>query len=300
MHVCNPPDLLFLIALVLKLRGSRFIFDHHDLVPELFRSRFPTGSALFYRLSLALERMTFAAADAVISTNESYRRVAIERGRRDPARVYVVRNGPDLSRFVPLEPEPALKHGKRHLACYVGIMGFQDGLDYAIRAMAYLRDSLGRADVHAAFIGAGDAFEASVALAHQLGLDDAVDFTGFLPDAEIQRYLSTADVCLAPEPKTPLNDVSTMIKIMEYMAMGRPIVSFDLDETRVSAGDAAVYAPANDEREFARLIAELLDDPDRRTRMGEIGRKRVEGELSWQVSARNLIRVYEQVLTRRA
>ena len=156
-------------------------------MPELFRSRFPTGSALFYRLSLVLERMTFAAADAVISTNESYRRVAIERGRRDPARVYVVRNGPDLSRFVPLEPEPALKHGKRHLACYVGIMGFQDGLDYAIRAMAYLRDSLGRADVHAAFIGAGDAFEASVALAHQLGLDDAVDFTGFLPDAEIQR-----------------------------------------------------------------------------------------------------------------
>ena len=197
-------------------------------------------------------------------------------------------------------PEPALKQGRRYLVCYVGIMGFQDGLDSAIRALAHLRHSLGRADVHAVFIGAGDALGDAVALVRQLGLDDMVEFTGFLPDTEVHRYLSTADVCLAPDPKTPLNDVSTMIKIMEYMAMRCPIVSFDLSETRVSAGDAAVYAGANEEGDFARLIAELLDDPERRAQMGERGRARVESGLSWEVSARTLVDAYRRLIEARS
>jgi glycosyltransferase involved in cell wall biosynthesis len=296
VHATNPPDILFLIALPLKLWGTRFIFDHHDLVPELFRSRFPNRGTFLYRVSLILERLTLGAADAVIATNESYRRVAIDRGRKDPARVHVVRNGPDLSHLVPVEPDPTLKRGKPYLACYLGVMGFQDGVDYAIRALAHLRRTLGRTDVHATFIGAGDAFETSVALVRELRLDDMVEFTGRIPDADVHRYLSTADVCLAPDPRSPLNDVSTMAKIMEYMAMERPIVSFDLAETRVSAGDAALYAAANDEEEFARLIDELLNDPERRARMGANGRKRVEEALSWQVSAGKLLGVYERLL----
>ena len=190
----------------------------------------------------------------MISTNESYRRVALARGHVAPERTTVVRSAPDLTRFVPVAPDDALRRGRRFLVCYLGVMGPQDGVDYALRALASLRDDLGRHDVQAAFVGRGDAWDDLVALAHELGLDDCVEFTGRVSDADVARYLSTADVCLAPDPKNPLNDVSTMNKIVEYMAMSRPLVSFDLIEARVSAGDAAVYATPNDEREFARLI----------------------------------------------
>jgi glycosyltransferase involved in cell wall biosynthesis len=215
-----------------------------------------------------------------------------------PDRVRVVRSAPDLSRFLPVEPDPALKRGKPFLACYLGVMGPQDGVDYALRALACLHHEMGREDVHTTFIGAGDAFDASVALAGRLGLDGVVEFTGRVPDETVQRYLSTADVCLSPDPKNPLNDVSSMNKVVEYMAMGRPLVSFDLHEARVTAEDAALYAVENDEVEFAKLIAELLDDPDRRERMGKIGRRRVEDALSWDVSRRNLLAAYEDLLAR--
>jgi glycosyltransferase involved in cell wall biosynthesis len=177
-------------------------------------------------------------------------------------------------------------------------MGPQDGVDYALRAIAHLRDDLGRTDVHTTFIGSGDAFDDLVALSHELGLQDVVEFTGRVPDATVHSYLSTADVCLAPDPKNPLNDVSTMNKIVEYMAMSRPVVSFDLREARVSAGDAAVYATPNDEREFARLVAELLDDPARREEMGRVGRARVEDSLSWATSRTRLLEAYEEALSR--
>jgi glycosyltransferase involved in cell wall biosynthesis len=302
VQACNPPDLLFLVALPLKLRGARFVFDHHDLVPELFRSRFGAGGPLL-RATELLEKATFRLADHVISTNESYRRVAQGRGRVAPGRTTVVRSAPDLSRFVPVPPDETLKRGRRHLVCYLGVMGPQDGVDYALRSLASLRDDLGRNDVQGAFVGHGDAWDDLVALAHELGLDDRVEFTGRVSDADVARYLSTADVCLAPDPKNPLNDVSTMNKIVEYMAMSRPLVSFDLIEARVSAGEAALYATPNDEREFARLIAELLDDPERGARMGALGRERVEQELSWEHSRRELLGAYETVLalgTRRA
>ncbi|MER7986331.1 glycosyltransferase family 4 protein [Streptomyces noursei] len=292
VHACNPPDLLFLPALWLKRRGARFVFDQHDLVPELYLSRFDRGEDLLYRAVRALERRTYRAADVVLATNESYRDVAVRRGGKRPEDVFVVRSAPAVDRFQPVPPEPELKRGKPHLLCYLGVMGPQDGVDYALRALAKLRDELGRTDWHAVFVGAGDAFDAMVALSRRLGLSEQVEFTGRIPDADLVRHLSTADVCLSPDPRNPLNDVSTMNKVLEYMAMGRPIVSFDLREARVSAGDAAVYAPANDEAEFAGLIALLLDDPETRARMGKIGQERINGQLSWRNSQAALLAAY--------
>ncbi len=300
MHACNPPDLLFLPALRLKRRGARFVFDQHDLVPELYLSRFGRGEDLLYRAVCALERMTYRAADVVLATNESYKEVAVGRGGRRPEDVFVVRSAPRTDRFRPVPPEPELKHGKPHLLCYLGVMGPQDGVDYALRALAKLRDELGRTDWHAVFVGSGDAFDAMVELSRGLGLEERVTFTGRIPDADLLRHLSTADVCLSPDPRNPLNDVSTMNKVLEYMAMGRPIVSFDLKEARVSAGDAAVYAPADDESAFAKLIAMLLDDPEKRARMGGIGRERIEGRLSWRHSQASLLAAYAAACESRA
>lgn len=292
VHACNPPDLLFLPALWLKRRGARFVFDQHDLVPELYLSRFDRGEDLLYRAVCALERRTYRAADIVLATNESYRDVAIRRGGKRPEDVFVVRSAPQTDRFQPVPPEPELKRGKPHLLCYLGVMGPQDGVDYALRALAKLRDEFGRTDWHAVFVGSGDAFDAMGELSRRLGLSEQVQFTGRIPDADLVRYLSTADVCLSPDPRNPLNDVSTMNKVLEYMAMGRPIVSFDLREARVSAGDAALYAPANDEAEFAKLIALLLDDPEKRAQMGKIGQERISGQLSWRNSQASLLAAY--------
>ncbi|WP_030925971.1 glycosyltransferase family 4 protein [Streptosporangium amethystogenes] len=293
VHACNPPDLLFLVARMLKRRGARFVFDQHDLVPELYLSRFDRGEDFLYRMVCRLERLTYRAADVVIVTNESYREVAITRGGKRPEDVFVVRSAPVIERFHEVPAEESIKRGKPYLLCYLGVMGPQDGVDYALRALARLRDELGRTDWHAVFVGAGDAFDDSVALSRRLGLSDSVEFTGRIPDKDLLRHLSTADVCLAPDPLNPLNDVSTMNKIMEYMAMARPVVSFDLREARVSAGEAAVYAPANDESQFAKLVARLLDDPDERRRMGVVGQARVRGPLSWERSAAALLAAYE-------
>ncbi|QDQ09175.1 glycosyltransferase family 4 protein [Streptomyces spectabilis] len=300
VHACNPPDLLFLPARWLTRRGARFVFDQHDLVPELYLSRFDRGEDLLYRAVRALERLTYRAADIVIATNESYRDVAVSRGGKRPEDVFVVRSAPAIERFQPVPPEPELKRGKPHLLCYLGVMGPQDGVDYALRALAKLRDELGRTDWHAVFVGSGDAFDAMVELSRELGLSDQVQFTGRVPDADLVRYLSTADVCLSPDPCNPLNDVSTMNKVLEYMAMGRPIVSFDLKEARVSAGEAAVYARADDEAEFAELVAMLLDDPDQRARMGKIGQERISGPLSWQNSQASLLAAYAAACRGRA
>jgi glycosyltransferase involved in cell wall biosynthesis len=298
VHACNPPDLLFLTSLVLRRSGARFLFDHHDVVPELFESRFGGSSGVLHRALVALERITFQTADAVITTNETYREVAITRGGMPPDRVRVVRSAPDQSRFVPVAPDPSLKRGKPLLACYLGVMGPQDGVDYALRALAHLHREIGRDDLHTTFIGGGDSFDELVVLAHQLGLDDVVEFTGRVPDETVLRYLSTADVCLSPDPKNPLNDISSMNKVVEYMAMGCPLVSFDLHEARVTAQDAAVYACDNDEVAFANLIVELLDDPDRREQMGNTGRQRVEQGFSWEASEQNLLAAYEDLLAR--
>lgn len=295
VHACNPPDLLFLVALALRPGGTRFVFDHHDLVPELFLSRFPRGGRLLYGVTRLLERLTFCCADGVISTNESYREIAITRGRMSPERVTVVRSGPDLTQFRRRPADPALRRGKTYLAAYLGVMGPQDGVDFALRALLTLRREH-KWDLHCIFMGGGDSLEQMMRLSEELGLGDMVEFTGRVPDEFVQRCLSTADVCLSPDPKNPLNDVSTMNKLIEYMAMARPTVSFDLREARVSAGGAALYAPDNDEKAFAGLIDRLLRDDELRARMGECGRTRVENELSWESSKAKLLQFYDGLL----
>jgi len=297
VHICNPPDLLFLVALPLKLRGAKLIYDQHDLVPELYLSRFGRGKDIFYRALVGLERLTYKAANVVIATNESYRRVAVERGGKDPEKVFVVRSAPDLGRFSGGVADPALKRGKRHLLCYLGVMGPQDGVDYALHALAELRGLRGD-DWHAVMVGAGDCFEEMRELSAELGLEDRVTFTGRIPDDQLLRYLVTADVAISPDPQNPLNDVSTMNKVMEYMAVGLPIVSFDLREARVSAGEAARYAPGNDARALAEAASELLDDPLERARRGRIGRSRVGGSLSWDHSRIHLLGGYERAITK--
>lgn len=292
VHGCNPPDLYYLLAKRLKGKGTKFIFDQHDLVPELYLSRFNRGEDRLYRAVCWVERQTYKTADVVISTNESYRAAALKRGGKRPEEVFVVRSAPAVERFRQVPAEPELKRGKPYMLCYLGVMGPQDGVDYALRALAKLRDEQGRTDWHAAFVGGGDTFDQMVALAAELGLADQVEFTGRVSDEDLLRYLSAADVCLSPDPLNPLNDVSTMNKVMEYMAMGKPMVSFELKEARVSAGEAALYAPANDESQFAKLVAKLMDDPDERRRMGEIGQARVSGPLSWNESRKHLLAAY--------
>ncbi|MEM6674134.1 MAG: glycosyltransferase family 4 protein [Planctomycetota bacterium] len=294
IHSCNPPDTFWKIAKRYKSRGVKFVFDHHDLCPELYESKFDRRDALWRGL-VWLERKQFETADAVISTNESYRQVALSRGGKSPADVEVVRSGPMLKRFRRVEPRHELKRGRDHLIAYLGVMGPQDGVDYALRAVRHFLDS-GRTDAQFAFIGSGDEFEALQALSRELDLESFVEFTGRISDEDLATYLSTASIGLAPDPKNPLNDVSTMNKIIEYMAMELPVVSFDLAESKYSAADAAVYVDANDERAFASAIAELLDDEQRRTTMGQIGRKRVEQELAWDHSRQVLVDFYDRLL----
>lgn len=294
VHACNPPDFLLLAAWLAGRRGARFVFDHHDLTPELFVTRFGDRHRVLCRATLALERLSFRMANVVLATNESYRDVAIERGRKRSEDVFVVPNAPDLRRLAPVPPDPTLKRAKPFLIGYLGVMAPQDGVDHALRALAILRER--RQDWHAVFGGEGPSRRDLMAMAEQLGLDDAVEFVGWLGDAEIARLLSTSDVCLAPEPKTPLNDVSTMVKIAEYMSMSRPIVAFALRETQRIAGEAAVYATPNEVAEMSARIDELLDNPRRRVRMGELGRARVTESMTWEHSALMLSAAYERAL----
>lgn len=297
VHACNPPDFLLLSVLGLRRRGTRLIFDHHDLVPELCRAKYGERAGL-HRVARGLERIAFRLADVVIATNESYRRIALERGGVAPGDVFVVRNGPDLERFRPTPPDPTWRRGRDHLIAYLGIMGPQDGLDHALEALGRLR--LRRDDWHAVFVGEGEMLEEMRALADRLGIADHVEFAGWRYDDDIRAILSTADVCLAPDPPSPLNDVSTMIKIPEYMAMGRPIVSYDLPESRFSAGEAALYAAPGDRDALARGVDTLLGDPALRARMGALGRERVEHALAWQRSEPELLAAYERALGRPA
>jgi glycosyltransferase involved in cell wall biosynthesis len=294
VHACSPPDFLLLAMLSLRRRGARFVFDHHDLTPELYASRFGGEGGLMHRATLVAEQVAFRLADVVLSVNESYRRIAIERGRRSPDDVAVVRTGPDLTRFTPTAPDPSLKRGRAHLLSYVGVMGPQDGVDQALLALAALRER--RDDWRAIFMGSGEVLEGMRALAGELGLGDVVEFTGWVEHDTIRRVLSTSDVCLAPDPKSPLNDVSSMVKISEYMAMSRAVVSFDLMESRAAAGEAAVYAADGDVEGFAELVDELLDDPARREAMGALGRARAESVLAWEHQERALLAAYDRAL----
>jgi glycosyltransferase involved in cell wall biosynthesis len=295
VQACNPPDTLFALALPLKLFGKRFVFDHHDLCPELYVSRFGNqGVAL--RIIRLLERATFRAADQVISTNESYRRVAIERGGVAPDRVTVVRNGPELAWAQPRPARPELKNGRRYLACYLGVMGPQDGLDWLVRAIDRIVHDFGRTDCQFVLMGFGDCLEDLRALTTELGLDEWVTFTGRITGDLLFDYLATADLGLSPDPMSPFNTASTMNKTLEYMASGLPSVAFDLHETRVSAGDAAAYALPGDVEDFAKSIDQLLIDPERRARMGAAGRRRILDGLAWEHQVPAYVAVYDRLL----
>ncbi|HEX3959305.1 MAG TPA: glycosyltransferase family 4 protein [Trebonia sp.] len=296
LQACNPPDIFWPIAMALRAADrTKFVFDHHDLCPELFQSRFPDGPTLPYRGLRWLEKMTHRTADQVISTNESYREIAIKRSGKKPGDVTVVRTGPDPEKLKRGRVDPVQKRDRKYLAAYIGVMGPQDGVDIVVRAADIVVRELGRDDIAFTLIGKGDCFDELVALRDELGLAGHVEFTGRAPDELVGRVLSTADVGLSPDPKNPLNDVSTMNKTMEYMAFELPVVAFDLRETRVSAQDAAVYTTPNDVREYAQAIVDLLDDEAKRADMGKLGRARVEAELAWPYSARAYVGVYERL-----
>ncbi len=292
IHACNPPDTIFLIGGLFKLLGKKFVFDHHDINPELYEAKFGRRDML-YRMLVRLERWTFRAADISIATNESYRAIAIERGGMRPERVFVVRSGPNLDRMKVLPPNPALRKGRQYLVGYVGVMGQQEGIDYLLRAVRCIVHEKGRTDVHFGLVGGGTALEEMKRYAADLGVDAYVTFTGRVPDQELLDMLNTADVCVNPDIANDMNDKSTMNKIMEYMALGKPIVQFDLTEGRVSAREASLYAERNNERDLAEKILFLLDNPDLRKTIGEYGRERVLNELAWKYEAPKLLKAYD-------
>jgi glycosyltransferase involved in cell wall biosynthesis len=296
---CNPPDDIFLVALPFKLFGVKYIFDHHDAMPELYFAKYGTQGFL-YKVQVLLEKLTYRFSDVVMATNESYKGLAINRGHLAPEDVFVVRNGPDLETFKAVPPNPALKHGRTYLVGYVGTMSDQDGLDILLEVALYLKKS-GRTDIHFTCVGGGPALAGLQKMVQDKDLGDTVNFTGRISDADLLEILSTADVCVNPDRPCEMNDISTMIKIMEYMALGKPIVQFDLREGRFSAQDASVYADTgNQVPDFAAKITCLLEHPEERKRMGEFGRKRVESELAWGYSVQNLLAAYEKAFSKRS
>lgn len=300
IHACNPPDLFFLIGGFYKLFMRKgFLFDHHDINPELYEAKFGRRD-LFYKLLVKFERWTFKIADVSIATNESYKKIAIERGGMDESRIYVVRSGPKLEKWPILPPKESLKKGGKYLVGYVGVMGQQEGIEYLLQAARHIVKEMRRDDIHFALVGGGPMLGEMQKMAKDFGIADYVTFTGRVPDQELLETLNTADVCVNPDVANEMNDKSTMNKIMEYMALGKPIVQFDLREGRFSAGDASIYVNNNDAIDMARGIVALLGDPARRARMGEFGRHRVENELEWRHEAPKLLAAYDALFAPRA
>jgi glycosyltransferase involved in cell wall biosynthesis len=298
VHAHNPPDTFVFIAMFYKLFGKRFVYDHHDLSPEMYVARFHRGGRPMVHHALVLfEKLSCLFADHVIVTNESYKKVAMERGRVPEEQITIVRNGIELSRaMIPVEPDQELRQMGKTIIGYVGVMGVQDGVDYLLRALNHLLRGLHRNDFYCVIIGFGDALEDLKRIAQELALQDHVRFTGPIFGEGLRRLLAAADICVDSSPANPYTDRSTMFKIMEYMALGKPIVAFDLPEHRFTARGAAVYATPNDERAFARALAQLMDDPDRRMVLGTAGSGRIKTQLAWEYSIPNLLSVYRTVL----
>ena len=296
IHVHNPPDTLFLVGLPFKLLGKKFVFDHHDLCPELYQSRYGAERGFYTSLLTIFEWCSLKLADVTIATNETYKEKQIERAGKLPSRVFVVRNGPNEERMKARPPAERLRRLNKAILCYIGSLNPQDGVDYLLRSLSHLRYILNRDDFYCVIMGSGDSLKDLRSLAKQLKLEDFVELTGFISDEDLMANLAAADICVDPDPSSPLNDVSTWIKIMEYMACGKPIVSFDLKESRYSARDAALFVPPNDELAFAKAIARLMDDSALRQKMGSFGRQRVERELQWSVTGQNLLSAYAALL----
>ncbi|MCU1429538.1 MAG: glycosyl transferase group 1 [Actinomycetia bacterium] len=295
---CNPPDTFWALALLFRPLGVKYVFDQHDMCPEVYQARFERPSRLLFAALKRLERWSYRSADQVIVTNAIEREIALQRGGRDGADVTVVRNAPLSDRFVRGASHPELKRGRTYLCCYLGVMGPQDGVDIAIRAADVIVHKLGRSDVSFALMGFGDSFDDLRALVEELDVGDYVELTGRADDTMIGQYLSTADVGLVPDPPTAFNDISSMNKTVEYMAFTLPLVAFDLRETRATAGAAGVYVGGNDPAAFADAVVALLDDPDRRAEMGGRGREKLVRELAWEHQADAYVHVYDRVYDR--
>ncbi|MGH2567389.1 MAG: glycosyltransferase family 4 protein [Bacteroidota bacterium] len=294
IHGCNPPDLIFLVALVFKPLGKKFIFDHHDINPELFKIKYGK-EGMMYRILGILERLTFFSANVSIATNDSYRRIAIERGGMAPDKVFVVRSGPDLSKLRACEPRSSLAKGRRFLVGYIGVMGSQDDVDKLLRVAHCLVHRMGRHDVQFLLIGGGPELARMKALAEELEVGDYVTLSGFLLGDELCSAMSSIDIGVGPDAKNDYNDKCTMNKIMEYMAFSKPVVQFDLTEGRATAHEASLYIKDNNEEEMARCIVDLLDDPEKRAQMGQLGRKRIEDVLDWKYEVPHLLAAYTAV-----
>lgn len=297
IHSANPPDHVFLIARAFKIAGVKFVFDHHDLTPETYLAKYGAGG-LVHKCLIWMERRSFRAADLVVSTNESYKRIAIERGGKRESDVIVVRNGPDLAAIPDLRPNPALLTGFRHLVGYVGIIGQQEGIENLLQAARYIIQEKKRGDIKFAVVGTGPHLKNLIRDARAMGLERYVQFFGYVPDDRLYEILTTADLCVNPEFRNDFTNKSTMIKIMEYMSFRKPIVQFHTVESEFTAGEAAVSIRINDVISFAEGILALLADPARRARMGAVGRERVEKVLSWQIQKKNLRAVYDRILPR--
>ena len=289
---CNPPDDIYLVAQQFKKYGVKYVFDHHDICPELFEAKFGKTSGLLYQSQIYFERQTYKHCTFAFVTNESYKMIAIERGKMDPEKVIVLRSGPKLERMKILEPVLSIKRGYPYMVGYVGVIGQQEGIEYILQAAKYIKER--ENNVFWGIVGGGPHLEALKQQAHEMELDDCVEFTGRVPDKQMLEYLNTADVCVNSDEYNSMNDKSTMNKILEYMALGKPIVQFDLTEGRFSAQEASLYAKQNDAVDMAEKITELLNNPEKRKYMGEYGRNRIINELSWEHTSKALLDGYEK------
>ena len=299
IHGCNPPDDIYMVARMFRGKGVDYVFDHHDICPELFEAKFGKTTGMLYRSQLWLERQTYRHCTFAFVTNESYRALAIGRNGMPPEKVHVLRSGPRLERLRIQPADPQIRRGRRFMVGYLGVIGQQEGIEYLLEAARYLRDERGRDDIFWGIVGGGPHLDALRRKATEMGLDDIVEFTGRVPDDTMLTYLNTADVCVNPDEYNAMNDKSTMNKVLEYMALGKPIVQFDLTEGRFSAQEASLYAKRNDARDLADKIAQLLDDPARREAMGAFGRNRILNELSWDHTSRALLSAYDAYFTAR-
>lgn len=294
IHGCNPPDNIYMVSLPFRRKGVDYVFDHHDICPELYEAKFGKKTGLLYRSQLWLERNTYSHCKFAFVTNESYRQIALTRGGMAPEDVIVLRSGPRLERLRIQSPKPEIKRGRRYMVGYLGVIGQQEGIEYLLEAARYLKEERHRDDIFWGIVGGGPHLAQLRRQCSEMGLDDIVEFTGRVSDQTLLDYLNTADVCVNSDEYNEMNDKSTMNKILEYMALAKPIVQFDLTEGRYSAQDASLYARPNDPRDLADKIVELLEDPDRRRRMGEYGRARVLNELSWEHTSKALLAGYDR------